>query len=182
MDLRACDPDVGREIVDSLRALSRGELPAVAMDYSLAHPAGTRWYHLQASRVDQAGQVVVTHTDVTARVLAERTSAWQARHDPLTALPNRTALQELIDAELQRPDRSPVTVLFLDVDGFKDVNDSLGHEVGDALLRQLAGRLTAAARRQDTVSRFGGDRVRRPLPRHRPRAGRVPGPAVPQRL
>src|SRR3954447_14292422 len=157
MALRACDPDVGREIVDSLRALSRGELPAVAMDYSLAHPTGTRWYHLQASRVDQAGQVVVTHTDVTARVLAERTSAWQARHDPLTALPNRTALHELIDAELQKPDRSPVTVLFLDVDGFKDVNDSLGHEVGDALLRQLAGRLTAAARRQDTVGRFGGD-------------------------
>jgi diguanylate cyclase (GGDEF)-like protein len=157
MALRTCDDGVGQEVIDSLRALSRGELPAVAMDYSLAHPTGTRWYHLQASRVDQAGQVVVTHTDVTSRVLAERTSAWQARHDDLTELPNRAGLHELIDAELQRPDRPPVTVLFLDVDGFKDVNDCLGHEVGDDLLRQLAERLTSRTRSQDAVGRLGGD-------------------------
>jgi diguanylate cyclase (GGDEF)-like protein len=157
MVLRACDEAVGQEIVDSLRALSQGERPRIAMDYSLTHPTGTRWYHLQASRVDQAGQVVVTHTDVTSRVLAERTSAWQARHDHLTELPNRAGLYELIDAELQRPDRPPVTVLFLDVDGFKDVNDSLGHEVGDDLLRQLAERLTSRTRAEDAVGRLGGD-------------------------
>jgi diguanylate cyclase (GGDEF)-like protein len=157
MALRACDETVGQEIVDSLRALSRGERPRITMDYSLTHPTGTRWYHLQASRVDQAGQVVVTHTDITSRVLAERTSAWQARHDHLTELPNRAGLYELIDAELQRPDRPPVTVLFLDVDGFKDVNDSLGHEVGDDLLRQLAERLTSRTRAEDAVGRLGGD-------------------------
>jgi diguanylate cyclase (GGDEF)-like protein len=127
------------------------------MDYSLAHPAGTHWYHLQASRLDQAGQVVVTHTDITSRVLAEQTSAWQSRHDALTELPNRAALHELIDAELRRPDRRPITVLFLDVDGFKDVNDSLGHEVGDDLLRQLAARLAGRTRPEDTVGRLGGD-------------------------
>jgi diguanylate cyclase (GGDEF)-like protein len=157
MALHACGEGVGQEIVDSLGALACGERAAVAMDYSLAHPTGTRWYHLQAARVDQSGQVLVTHTDVTSRVLAERTSAWQARHDRLTELPNRAGLYELIDTELQRPDRPPVTVLFLDVDGFKGVNDSLGHEAGDDLLRQLAERLAARTRAEDTVGRLGGD-------------------------
>jgi diguanylate cyclase (GGDEF)-like protein len=146
-----------QELVRSLRELSRGERAAVSADYAIPHPAGTRWYHLQASRVDQAGQVVVTHTDVTSRVQAEQTSSWQARHDHLTSLPNRAHLHELIDAELSRPDRGAITVLFLDVDGFKDVNDSLGHEVGDDLLRQLAARLAARTRGEDTVGRLGGD-------------------------
>ena len=154
---RACEDAVGRRIIACLRSLSRGERESIATDYSVKHPTGTCWYHLQATRVGEEGQVVVTHTDVTDRVQAERASAWQARHDDLTALPNRAALHELIDAELQRPDRPPVTVLFLDVDGFKDVNDSLGHEVGDDLLRQIAGRLVARTRSEDTVGRLGGD-------------------------
>jgi diguanylate cyclase (GGDEF)-like protein len=157
MARRACGNGVGRKMVDSLRALARGEQTSVAMDYSLEHPAGTRWYHLQASRLGQVGQVVVTHTDVTDRVQAERAAARQARHDDLTDLPNRAALHEFIDAELRRPDHPPITVLFLDVDGFKDVNDSLGHEVGDDLLRQLAARLAGRTRSEDTVGRLGGD-------------------------
>jgi diguanylate cyclase (GGDEF)-like protein len=144
-------------LIDRLRALSRGECASVQADYALERPDGTRWYHLQASRVDQAGQVVVTHTDVTSRVHAERASDWRARHDTLTELPNRAHLHELIDAELERPDRGPVSVLFLDVDGFKDVNDSLGHDAGDDLLRQIAGRLTGSTRAGDTVGRLGGD-------------------------
>jgi diguanylate cyclase (GGDEF)-like protein len=101
--------------------------------------------------------VVVTHTDVTSRVRAEQAAHWRARHDHLTELPNRAHLHELIDAELRRSDRRPVSVLFLDIDGFKDVNDSLGHEVGDELLRQLADRLVSLTRGQDTVGRLGGD-------------------------
>nr|WP_239522542.1 EAL domain-containing protein [Geodermatophilus sabuli] len=144
-------------LVDRLRALSRGECSSVQADYAVENRDGTRWYHLQASRVDQAGQVVVTHTDVTSRVRAERASDWRARHDTLTELPNRAHLHELIDAELARPDRGPVSVLFLDVDGFKEVNDSLGHEAGDDLLRQIATRLTGCTRAGDTVGRLGGD-------------------------
>jgi diguanylate cyclase (GGDEF)-like protein len=155
-NLRDDDEDV-RGMIARLRALSRGERRVVSADYEMPSPEGTRWYHLQASRVDQAGQIVVTHTDVTSRVQAEQASLWQARHDHLTTLPNRAHLHELIDTELRRSDRPSVTVLFLDVDGFKEVNDSLGHEVGDELLRQLAARLTSRTRSEDTVGRLGGD-------------------------
>jgi diguanylate cyclase (GGDEF)-like protein len=157
MARRIRDDAASQEIISSLQDLSRGERSMVSLDFSVAHPHGGRWYHLQASRVDRAGQVVVTHTDITDRVRAERTSAWQARHDHLTELPNRAHLHELIDAALQLPGRGAVTVLFLDVDGFKDVNDSLGHDVGDDLLRQLAARLGGRTRSDDTVGRLGGD-------------------------
>ncbi|MGY1855414.1 putative bifunctional diguanylate cyclase/phosphodiesterase [Modestobacter sp. SYSU DS0290] len=151
------DDAPNRQRIAGLIALSEGRRATVSSDYALVTPDGVRWYHLQAARADQAGRVVVTHTDVTSRVRAERDSAWQARHDHLTELPNRAHLHELITTELARPDRGPVTVLFLDVDGFKDVNDTLGHEVGDHLLRQLSARLTGRTRAQDTVGRLGGD-------------------------
>lgn len=155
--LSLSDDPVNRERIDSLRALSRGERKQVSADYALSTVVGQRWFHLQASRADQSGRVVVTHTDVTSRVEAEQTSAWQARHDHLTDLPNRAHLHELITTELRRPDRGAVTALFLDVDGFKDVNDTLGHEVGDHLLRELAHRLSSRTRGEDTVGRLGGD-------------------------
>jgi diguanylate cyclase (GGDEF)-like protein len=144
-------------VIEDIRALARGVEERVSADYALPHPDGTRWYHLQASRVDQVGHVVITHTDITARVDAEQAALWRARHDPLTELPNRARLHELIDAELQRPGRPPLTVLFLDVDGFKEVNDTLGHQVGDDLLRQLSERLAGRTRTGDTVGRLGGD-------------------------
>lgn len=157
MALNMKDDAVNRTLIDRLRELSRGERRRVSTDYALPHSGGVIWFHLEASRVGESGRVVVTHTDVTSRVRAERASSWRARHDPLTDLPNRAHLHELIDAELQQPDRPPVAVLFLDVDGFKDVNDSLGHDVGDQLLRELAGRLSAGTRAEDTVGRLGGD-------------------------
>jgi diguanylate cyclase (GGDEF)-like protein len=149
----------GRALVESLRELARGTRTEVSVDRSVPSPADAsmHWYHVQATRVDEAGHVVVTHTDVTSRVRAERASLWQARHDHLTGLPNRSHLHELIDAELMRPTTSRLAVLFLDVDGFKDVNDSLGHEAGDELLRQLAARLVERTRAEDTVGRLGGD-------------------------
>jgi diguanylate cyclase (GGDEF)-like protein len=154
---RVRDDAATEAMIEAVKALSRGEMNQVAADYALPHADGTRWYHLQVSRVDQAGHVVVTHTDITDRVEAEHAALFRAQHDPLTELPNRARLHELIDAELRRPGRPAVTVLFLDVDGFKEVNDSLGHEVGDDLLRQLSERLTGRTRAGDTVGRLGGD-------------------------
>ncbi|MGY2004273.1 putative bifunctional diguanylate cyclase/phosphodiesterase [Blastococcus sp. SYSU DS1024] len=154
----ADDPE-GRGLITELRELIAGERTHVSIDRSLPSPAGAGrlWFHVQATRVGHQGHVVVTHTDVTARVRAELASSWQARHDHLTELPNRAYLHELIDDELQKPDRPALAVLFLDVDGFKEVNDSLGHEVGDELLRQMSARLLEATRSQDTVGRLGGD-------------------------
>ncbi len=156
MALRVRDDGHTRELMAAVREVSMGLREVATADYPVPLRSGTRWYHLQASRVDRAGNVVLTHTDVTARVRAERASSWQARHDALTGLPNRSYLHELIDADLAAP-RTPVTVLFLDVDGFKEVNDSLGHDAGDDLLREVAARLTATVREGDAVGRLGGD-------------------------
>ena len=90
---------------------------------------------------------------------AEVALAWYATHDPLTGLPNRIALVERIDAALRRGRRQgrSCSVLFLDLDEFKVINDSLGHTVGDELLVAVAARLQSAVRSGDSVARLGGD-------------------------
>jgi diguanylate cyclase (GGDEF)-like protein len=97
--------------------------------------------------------------DVTERELAAETLAHRASHDPLTGLPNRSLFLDRLEHALARARRSrgQLAVLFLDLDGFKLVNDSCGHDVGDLLLRALAPRLSAALRPGDTIARFGGD-------------------------
>jgi diguanylate cyclase (GGDEF)-like protein/PAS domain S-box-containing protein len=97
--------------------------------------------------------------DLTERELAAETLAHQASHDPLTGLPNRSLFLDRLEHALARIRRSrgPLAVLFLDLDRFKLVNDTRGHDVGDLLLRALAPRLSAALRPGDTIARFGGD-------------------------
>ena len=79
--------------------------------------------------------------------------------DPLTGLPNRRLLVDRVSMSLVRArrDQSAMAVLYLDLDGFKEINDRLGHGAGDALLKMVAGRLSAAVREEDTVARLGGD-------------------------
>jgi diguanylate cyclase (GGDEF)-like protein len=112
---------------------------------------------VQASRVVASRDVVVSHTDVTEKVVGERALAWQASHDELTGLPNRSRMLELIGEALTDPDTRTTALLHLDLDGFKTVNDSLGHQVGDALLRQVAYRLVEQVRPGDAVARLAGD-------------------------
>jgi diguanylate cyclase (GGDEF)-like protein len=98
-------------------------------------------------------------TYAVERKRSESALALQALHDPLTALPNRALFVDRLRGALDRSRRTggPVVVLFLDVDGFKQINDTLGHGAGDRLLMVLAERFQAMLRPMDTVARFGGD-------------------------
>jgi diguanylate cyclase (GGDEF)-like protein/PAS domain S-box-containing protein len=99
---------------------------------------------------------VGTIEDITDRLAFEAKLAHQANHDPLTGLPNRTLLAQYV-AERFRPGAGGLACLFLDLDNFKVVNDSLGHTAGDELLVEVANRLRATVRPGDLVARFGGD-------------------------
>ena len=102
---------------------------------------------------------LVTFLDVTEKRRAERRLAHMAHHDDLTDLPNRAFFRKSLDAALARlyPAQGDVGVLYLDLDQFKAVIDTLGHSTGDALLRAVADRLRTGLRASDVVARFGGD-------------------------
>jgi diguanylate cyclase (GGDEF)-like protein len=106
-----------------------------------------------------AAQVAAHLTRVAERLLARERLAHQALHDALTGLPNRALFEDRLDLALARAGRQSTftAVLFLDVDRFKLINDTLGHRVGDRLLREAAERVRSAVRASDTVARFGGD-------------------------
>ena len=89
----------------------------------------------------------------------QRELAFMATHDALTALPNRTLILDRVEQLMLRArrDQTPLAALFIDLDNFKTINDSLGHAIGDELLRAVAERLTAVVRESDAVGRFGGD-------------------------
>ncbi|MEN3374799.1 MAG: hypothetical protein V7604_154 [Hyphomicrobiales bacterium] len=107
----------------------------------------------------QGGGWVATHNDITERRRIEARLEHLARHDPLTGLPNRILLREHLEQALSRTRASgdSVAVLWLDLDRFKEVNDTFGHPTGDALLKEVAARLRAALREDDLVARLGGD-------------------------
>jgi diguanylate cyclase (GGDEF)-like protein/PAS domain S-box-containing protein len=97
-------------------------------------------------------------TDITARKEAESRLHLLATHDTLTGLPNRTLLNDRVQQMLDgAPRNTPVAVMFIDLDRFKEVNDSFGHEAGDVLLRDVARRLRRALRPSDVIARLGGD-------------------------
>ena len=103
--------------------------------------------------------LVVTMRDITERKRAEEELVWRSTHDTLTGLPNRALIQERLVNALQRSRRHGLSVvlLFIDLDGFKLVNDTHGHAAGDALLKAVAARLLELVRPGDTVARLAGD-------------------------
>ncbi|NMG34544.1 EAL domain-containing protein [Azoarcus sp. TTM-91] len=112
-----------------------------------------------ANEEGQIAHYVGALADISARKEAEARLRRLAEFDPLTELPNRALLRQRMDEAIEaaRQDGTPAALLFIDLDRFKNVNDSLGHGVGDALLQQVAARLRTLAGDGDTVGRSGGD-------------------------
>ena len=134
-------------------------------EYRIKHSNGTYLWVLSRGLVVRNAKGVPyrmagSQSDITARKTAEERLAYDAIHDALTGLPNRLLFMDRLESHLAHAKRNPATlfaVMFIDLDRFKVVNDSLGHSVGDQLLITVAQRLKLSLRPEDTVSRLGGD-------------------------
>ena len=157
-------PDDRVRAADDLTQALGEQAPATALEIRLLSPDGTyRWVELHRKRIlgtdgklkGLEGEI----SDITERKRVSDQLSHMARHDFLTDLPNRAAFVEDLARAIAsaRRDGKSFAVLYLDLDHFKDVNDTLGHPVGDLLLQAVAQRLKATIRETDTVARFGGD-------------------------
>ena len=165
-----CSQIVGRLAAGLVTPMSRGHLeavigveqPASSTETMLLTSAGHFVPVLLGASTASIGDGLLsclTFTDLTSERAAEANLAHLAQHDALTGLTNRTLLIDRIEhaIESREDDARLLVLLFCDVDGFKNINDAYGHQVGDAALTAIASRLTAAVRPQDTVARIGGD-------------------------
>ena len=108
---------------------------------------------------DKAVRIIGTHTDISARKLSEEKYFHLAHYDQITGLPNRVLFLDRLELDINRSKRAgkSITLMYLDLDKFKEVNDTLGHKVGNLLLKEVGDRLSNCIRVSDTVARMGGD-------------------------
>jgi Amt family ammonium transporter len=168
--LRKCDAHVAADgdLATAIAAFAEGVREVLAAraeryQYEYARPGESEdhWFSIRVSpaQIGDGRGAVISHVDVTDMHRVQLALTHQALHDALTGLPNRLLLADRLEqacADARRQGRH-VGVAFLDLDHFKRINDSLGHAAGDALLLQVAGRLTGVMREGDTLSRYSGD-------------------------
>jgi diguanylate cyclase (GGDEF)-like protein/PAS domain S-box-containing protein len=166
---------VGTRLVDLLhpddRPVALAFITRAVNQLGASPPVGWRvqhadgsWLHVETIgnnllQDPNVGAFVLTMRDVSERTALEVELRHQAFHDPLTGLPNRALLHDRLEQaiRLAHRDGGPLALLLMDLDRFKEVNDTLGHQQGDALLQQVCQRLRDALRASDTVARLGGD-------------------------
>ena len=140
-----------------------GSTDAHTFECSLVHRDGTSLrfevQHTDLLQDEHVGGIVLNGRDVSERKAFEEQLAHQAFHDPVTNLANRALFSDRVEHALMRSQRGfpDIAIVFIDLDDFKTVNDSLGHAAGDHVLQEVARRLQIAVRPTDTVARFGGD-------------------------
>lgn len=167
--LQVCDSSTGvwsegaAVFAEGLRSVLSGQREEFTFEYPCHSPTERRWFVARVTRFSAGGlaRAVVAHEDITERRRAEERLRYQAFHDSLTNLANRQLFVDRLEQALARAERleSIVAVLFMDLDNFKIVNDSFGHEVGDQLLVAVAERFKSCLRQKDTLARFGGDEL-----------------------
>lgn len=146
------------------RAQLEAHLPFKDFVYQIASPTTgeLRWFSISGKPVFENGEFRGYRgigSDITERKRSEHQIEFLAYHDALTGLPNRVLLEDRLQQAMAHADRNhtQLGLLFMDLDNFKQINDSLGHAVGDCLLQEVAARLGDCVRETDTVSRQGGD-------------------------
>jgi diguanylate cyclase (GGDEF)-like protein len=165
MESPAPDPDKVKSLVRRIAVINENLTP-IENEFvaALSDASRTAYHWLQAIMLAACPSLVLLGIWLSRRILQQCERANDrvshiAFHDDLTALPNRMMLKQYLDQALSRHRRTktPLAILLMDLDRFKVINDSLGREVGDGLLRQVAERLRDQARQGDTVARVGGD-------------------------
>jgi cyclic di-GMP phosphodiesterase Gmr len=156
-------PEERRGVAEMVATLPEGTFPTTHENHWMTSNGDHRlilWTNAALRGDDGAVTLIVaTGTDVTDERRTTEQLTWEARHDALTGLANRAAMVDFLDGALAEANGSdqPISLLFVDLDGFKSVNDRFGHAAGDAVLRAVGDRLCAAVRPHDLVARIGGD-------------------------
>ena len=157
-------PDVlspGGGMLAAIAQIRDGILEDFTVEYRCDSAADWRMFVARARRYPEPcpARIVILHEDISRRMKTAQRLQFHAHHDPLTQLPNRLLLFNRLTDLLVAPERNDalIAVLLIDLDHFKNVNDTLGHPIGDELLKLVAARLTQCLRHGDTVARLGGD-------------------------
>ena len=182
-------PDDGERLLEVSLMAMKGETEGYAEEHRVRTHSGAWLWIASSGKVVQRGadgralRVIGTNADISERKQADARIEILATRDPLTSLPNRRVLNDRIAHAMlaaERRDEAFFALLFIDLDRFKIINESLGHSVGDQLLKQVAERISATMRKGDTLARLGGDEFAVVLERlHKPDdAGPVAGKIV----
>ncbi|MBU6315849.1 MAG: PAS domain S-box protein, partial [Acidobacteria bacterium] len=156
-----CHPDERGAMAPLLERVSDNEADGFRVERRfLRGDGGTVWTRTWVSLMDdgEGDTIAIAHIeDITEQRHTAERMEWAATHDGLTGLPNRFRFLERLGGYVENDDPGSVALLFIDIDNFKVINDSLGHDAGDQLLRVLSERLRSVVRDRDMLGRFGGD-------------------------